>query len=663
MNGSSNDIPCALCGAPIFSRDDFSRNSNSHPLTLARLNGGNNLWSSTLFRKSGSNPYSGSNPPTPHRSLSTDLPQVFIFRVASHPASIPIPSLPIPVSATPPPMSNSSSNSQSSTIYPLCRGSWCLTRLRTTCSLWSFVRTGIIEKIWEEEVPALPPPKISVQPETNKPPIPPRKRGLWGMASVLGERAASWGEAAMKMTPSPQLEQETTRKSSSEQFSHPSTPASPAVTASPSIPQRASNRIPGTSNLQKPDSDAAHPPPTVPRRSMERAPPSVTSSPTQSDSSPVIASSSSPDEATSLASKKEHATASPQIMPQALPQSVPSPAFEKDHATASPQIMPQPLSQAVPSPGPSPAPPTTAPTTSQAAPPIPARASGHKRQSATLPERIALPDSRPGTPLHGGPPSRTNSPAPGTGAPPPIPRRAAARTRLTNSGDAGSRPATPVNTAATGTTEAPAPSISIPAPVPEVETNVNAPDGAKTSSAVQREGMLDSLKLPEVAAARIEESPSPSTEEWKSVNVTPAGAGSPQEEAAPRLETTSPVPPSVSSTIEVTASTKGKAQQVQPSSSGSGIVSPSSQGEEEESLIPSDKSVFGSSKAASPFQSNWSIGGAGSDALSNSDRSAEGKEGEPKEAYVGDATWEERTWKELVRLREDMFWARIGGLR
>jgi len=28
--------------------------------------------------------------------------------------------------------------------------------------------------------------------------------------------------------------------------------------------------------------------------------------------------------------------------------------------------------------------------------------------------------------------------------------------------------------------------------------------------------------------------------------------------------------------------------------------------------------------------------------------------------YVGDGTWEERTWKELTRLREDAFWARIG---
>jgi Rab guanine nucleotide exchange factor SEC2 len=33
------------------------------------------------------------------------------------------------------------------------------------------------------------------------------------------------------------------------------------------------------------------------------------------------------------------------------------------------------------------------------------------------------------------------------------------------------------------------------------------------------------------------------------------------------------------------------------------------------------------------------------------------------EVYIGDATWEERTWKELVRLKEDMFLARIGGSR
>jgi Rab guanine nucleotide exchange factor SEC2 len=38
-------------------------------------------------------------------------------------------------------------------------------------------------------------------------------------------------------------------------------------------------------------------------------------------------------------------------------------------------------------------------------------------------------------------------------------------------------------------------------------------------------------------------------------------------------------------------------------------------------------------------------------------------EGADSEVCVGDTTWEERTWKELVKLKEDMFWARVGGLR
>lgn len=40
-----------------------------------------------------------------------------------------------------------------------------------------------------------------------------------------------------------------------------------------------------------------------------------------------------------------------------------------------------------------------------------------------------------------------------------------------------------------------------------------------------------------------------------------------------------------------------------------------------------------------------------------------GREDDDGNSYVGDATWEERTWKEITRLREDMFWARIGSVR
>jgi len=49
------------------------------------------------------------------------------------------------------------------------------------------------------------------------------------------------------------------------------------------------------------------------------------------------------------------------------------------------------------------------------------------------------------------------------------------------------------------------------------------------------------------------------------------------------------------------------------------------------------------------------------DAIAGED--GETKAEDDKEAYIGDATWEERTWKEIVRLKEEMFWARIGGLK
>lgn len=45
--------------------------------------------------------------------------------------------------------------------------------------------------------------------------------------------------------------------------------------------------------------------------------------------------------------------------------------------------------------------------------------------------------------------------------------------------------------------------------------------------------------------------------------------------------------------------------------------------------------------------------------MSVSDHSSE----DDPRLYVGDILWEERAWKELVKLREEMFWARVGGVR
>ena len=74
-----------------------------------------------------------------------------------------------------------------------------------------------MEKVWDEEV-VLPSPASTVtltpvedlggskdlengrvrEGGKKAPPLPPRRRGLWGIASAFGERAASWGEGASK---------------------------------------------------------------------------------------------------------------------------------------------------------------------------------------------------------------------------------------------------------------------------------------------------------------------------------------------------------------------------------------------------------------------------------------------------------------------------------
>lgn len=61
-----------------------------------------------------------------------------------------------------------------------------------------------------------------------------------------------------------------------------------------------------------------------------------------------------------------------------------------------------------------------------------------------------------------------------------------------------------------------------------------------------------------------------------------------------------------------------------------------------------------------PLPPRASEGDGGISLDSTSTKQSSSTEGE---GFASDATWEERTWKELVRLKEDMFWARIGGVR
>ncbi|KAF8636937.1 hypothetical protein AX17_003188 [Amanita inopinata Kibby_2008] len=695
-NSSSNEMPCALCGTSVFSKPDPIKGPpvrpSPNPLGLSRSSAGTGSWSTSLFKKSTSNSYSGSHSPTPQRTLSGDLPQVFVFRVApTQTASVPLPSLPIPPSVAASSSTASSythghshSNSQSSTMYPLCMTNWCLARLRTTCTLWAFVRTGMVDKVWEEEIPVLPPPpKIQVPAEGgNKPPVPPRKRGLWGMASALGEKAATWSEAAKKITPSGHHEQP--QQQQAKEVAPP--PQHPALAASsqqrPMAEKSETGRRLPPHPPTHPLSAATHasaapmPPPRAAHHHVSPTlPPPTTVHPAKPDP----------------ASLSNQAEAQPSLqVPPPLPRrnegrrivKSPSPAPPSDTATATVPSLSDPVSSsesAITAVHPSNEEPSQAGSvpnaTQPSSPLIPSRAPTHKRISSILPERIPLPESRPGTPSNAGP-SRTTSPAPisTSGTPPPLPRRAAARgSRLFNTGEPGmgSRPGTPPVVSVSPPPVAPV-HESVPVPPAEAETETGtSPVGAKDPG----ESPSETTATPDTEAQAKEEGSVDHqlSEEFQSATsspgaMTPAGtegtdANGAQEATAlagKAEETPAPSAEAIVSSLE----SKEASSEI-----GNGSQEP-------EESVSSNKSVFGSSTGGSPGSDSSSNGiqdekstvvfqGPGSEAEAKNeeeDKEQEGREDE-KEVYVGEATWEERTWKELVRLREDMFWARIGALR
>jgi Rab guanine nucleotide exchange factor SEC2 len=87
----------------------------------------------------------------------------------------------------------------------------------------------------------------------------------------------------------------------------------------------------------------------------------------------------------------------------------------------------------------------------------------------------------------------------------------------------------------------------------------------------------------------------------------------------------------------------------------------------EEQMVDAEKVVNGNDRDWEEVQAEDANGDK--DSKSDDDKTVKFTEAkdlksdESNGAFVGDTTWEERTWKELVRLREEMFWARIGALR
>ena len=492
------------------------------------------------------------------------------------------------------------------TNYPLCNSGWCLARLRTTCSLWAFIRSGVIDRVWEEplsapqripsaSVTSLVPEPIHQQSKVDAPPIPPRRRSK--MSSMGASVGSLWGMAsgALRTQPQSPVKQNDTEKESEEK-----------IHELPDLPPKAEPvRKAATVGAL-----SVSVPPPLPRRNVERI--TATRSDGNEEKTPKPDDSSS--ESPSDTNKSENSEASDET-PTALVTSGAPPPPEQITASTSQSSSVQsgigeefttPVEEFSSMPLPSPVgingnrtstPPLTIPTSAPRSPPrSPPRRSLSPR-SVPLPE--SRPSSRPGSPIAGslsrsrptsgsvaplqikslqsqleeaekGSPSRTTSPAPQPPSlPPPLPRRAPARR-------------------------------TVPAPpgAPAVQVSVS------TASAIESE------------------SPNGTGEEKKDVS---------EAENKPRMSEEVPFRP-------LPPPRRYDHGQKLSVSSTKAIIAPDtiSVSEYEEDNDEKEKTEAKDSTAEKE----------------NSDAS-----------YISDATWEERTWKEIVRLREDMFWARVGAIR
>jgi len=243
----------------------------------------------------------------------------------------------------------------------------------------------------------------------------------------------------------------------------------------------------------------------------------------------------------------------------------------------------------------------------------------HPLMRSISPSSIPLPLSAPATPIqavfaspqHSQAPSRVSTPSnalpneeskPSNPAPPPLPRRAATRVRPSSL-----------------TVAAP---VTAPAAVPETEND-------------EKENDESSAKVTEPAAVpAIAADAAPSTE--KSDDSAAAAMQTDEEDIHSAV---APVP---------------EAGHEQREHGGS--PAPQAQPGPERNELPMQEPQSDES------QRNGPVSGTGP--VDVSDASPDEKVSEEDAAmFVGTSTWEERTWRELMKLREEMFWARVGGVR
>lgn len=701
-------IVCALCGMPIYSTHSDSPASTPTTPNSVRTGSQSASWSTTLFKnvRAGEinlpTPFTGQNRySTQFGAPNTEPPsQLYIFRLEATSSGLPV-SLPI--------SSQQPSTTVRHSIYPLCTNGWCLARLRTTCSLWAFVRTSIVEKIWEEP-PTAPYLNGNTKPGVNgidqkhdgtngvaaangKPvttiePVPRRAKmglgSLWGsmQRSLSGarepEKEAPKSQDAEKKDERPKLPpRDPSRKSLP-----PPPPSHPSVSHAPKSSISSVHRVPppfkenGIAAAPAPVPAtarapvAAAAPPPLPKRNRGRGattpepeakaeangvPNGDATAPSESvqaQSQPnEVIKIEAPATASEAPTQPSEDAASPAQEPIPLSQEVvPAPVTTEDRVDSKPKVVvPTSISRATSNDSFSTPTEELAPhglDTTPAAITVPLPASqepspvteetvpANELQPAAASEGAILTPALASDPVaataaavdDNNPPSRTGSPAP-----PPLPRRAAARAR-------------PSSTLVSQTTDqAKRDSVDVP---PTTEAT-----DASQETAVVADGAATPTPAPPAAPA---EQAAPVTEEPEQIVETETETTAPTPAPAPVADPAvdspdAPAPAAVEE--EQPESDKTAPAAEEPRVNGDSKPSAPAQLEEAAAAAPAPAAAVGEKEQE-----------AGSAVPAETETETEKVEEQVNGQYVGDATWEERTYKELVRLREEMFWARIGAV-
>lgn len=286
--------------------------------------------------------------------------------------------------------------------------------------------------------------------------------------------------------------------------------------------------------------------------------------------------------------------------------------------------------------------------------------------STAVPSEVPLPESRPISPEAPGTPARVASPAiasvfaNGAGStPPPLPRRAAARRAVPPppgaSGEVGSRPGTPLKKVAE-----------------KVEPKEEGGEGkVEVKEVVEKmeEKSEEKENVPEAdkAKSQSEQKAADSESDDEFVDAI-AGVASPQNVTTPAAEITlrpAAEAPNVVVVTDLSPALKPVEEANEKRDSIDTVTEVSRPAGKDEKVVNAAAPDL-SPEDLEPSLATTALGGLEKHedkASDDSDISAQEDGRDAKEVYVGEATWEERTWKEIVRLKEDMFWARVGGWR